>query len=159
MIVSTLNRMARGMDYPSMVGHPGSAIDLVGALEAPGTKTQWNSYGMAGGLGCADCQAGDNASQYWSNGSPIGTNWPSGLGSVISDITSGNFASLPGDIIQGLNPATLDLGSYLIVGGLAWLFLFKGKGFKGLSGGKRTASRKAKLTGQIAQDQALLKAS
>lgn len=157
MIVDTLNRMARGMDYPSMVGHPGSAIDLIGAVEAPGTKTQWNSYGMAG-MGCAGCQAGDNASQYWNNGVPIGTNWPSGLGSVLTDITSGNFASLPGDIITGLNPATLDIGSYLIVGGLAWLFLFKGKGFGSKSASRQT-SRKARLAGQVAQDQALLKAS
>lgn len=163
MIVSTMNRMARGMNYPSMVGQPGSSIDLIGALEAPGTKTQWNSYGMAGGLGCDNCggnQAGTNASLYWSNGLPIGANWPStglaGLGSVFSDITSGNFTALPGDFITGLNPATLDIGSYLIVGGLALILFSKHRKGKGGSSGSRAAGKKAKLTAEIAKDQALL---
>jgi hypothetical protein len=123
--------MARGMDYPSMVG-PGATESLVGTLEAPGTAFQAKSYGMAGGLG-----------------------------DVITDITTGAWANLPGDIITGLNPATFDIGSYLIVGGLAWLLLFKGKGFGG--GGSRAKSaqvrKKAGLTGQIAADQALLRAS
>lgn len=150
MIVQTINRMARGMDYPSMVGRPGSAESLVGELEAPGTSFQAKSYGMAS-LGCTGCQEGDNASGYWNN---------RGLGTVLDDLTTGNFSALPGDIINGLNPSTFDIGSYLIVGGLAWLLLFKGKGFslEGKSAARQT-SRKAKLTGAIAQDQALLRAS
>lgn len=128
MIVTTINRMARGMDYPSMVG-PGADESLVGTLEAPGTDFQAKSYGMAGGLG-----------------------------DVITDITTLNFAALPGDIITGLNPATLDIGSYLIVGGLAWLLFFGGK--KGGSRAKSAqARRKAGLKGQIAADQSLLGAS
>jgi hypothetical protein len=146
MIVQTINRMARGMDYPSMVGS-GSAESLVGELEAPGTSFQAKSYGMAS-LGCASCQEGDNQSGYWSN---------RGLGTVFEDLTTGNWSALPTDLINGLNPATFDIGSYLIVGGLAWLLLMKGRG---LGGGSRSASRqlsrKAKLTGAIAQDRTLL---
>lgn len=132
MLVSTVNRMARGMDYPSLVGK-GSAESLVGAVEAPGTAFQAKSYGMAGG----------------------------GLGDVITDITTGNFAQLPTDFINGLNPATLDIGSYAIVLGL--FFLMGGMSMFGGGGSSRSASRrtsrKARLTGQVAQDQALLKAS
>ena len=128
MIVSTINRMARGMDYPTLVG-PGATESIVGSLEAPGTNFQAKSYGMAGGLG-----------------------------DVITDITTGNFASLPTDFINGLNPATLDIGSYLIVGAI-FLMMGGGKIFKGGKSASRSASRKARLQGAIAQDQALLKAS
>jgi hypothetical protein len=120
--------MARGMDYPSLVGS-GSAESLVGAVEAPGTSFQAKSYGMNGGLG-----------------------------DVITDITTGNFAQLPSDFINGLNPATLDIGSYLIVGGI-FLLMGGSKLFKGGKGASRQASRRARLAGQVAQDQALLKAS
>jgi hypothetical protein len=124
MVVSTINRFARGMDYPSLVGPGEGGVNLVYDVAAPGSAAQNKSYGM------------------------------SGLGDVIADITTGNFASLPTDFINGLNPATFDIGSYAIVGLV--LFLVMG-GMKGGKSGSRRASRKAKLTGQIAQDQALLK--
>lgn len=78
-----------------------------------------------------------------------------GLGSVFGDLTSGNFSALPGDIVTGLNPSTFDIGAYVVVGLLAYLIL--PKLMKGGKGASRVASRKARLTGQIAQDQALLK--
>lgn len=101
------------------------SIALVTDVSAPGTAYQNASYGM------------------------------SGLGAVIDDITSGNFAQLPTDIINGLNPSTFDIGAYAVVGLLVF-FLLPGL-FKGRKGASRMASRKARLTGQIAQDQALLK--
>lgn len=126
MIVETMNRMARGLDYPSLVGHPGSGISISGDLEAPGTQTQNDSYGMAGGLGA-----------------------------VFDDVMSLNFAALPGDFVTGLNPATFDIGSYVLLGGL-FLVLGGGSLFGGGRRAARQRSRKAKLVGQIAQDKALL---
>ena len=104
------------------------SIALVTDVSAPGTAYQNASYGM------------------------------SGLGTVLDDITSGNFAQLPTDIINGLNPATFDIGAYAIVGLVAFLILpklFKG----GSKGASRQAYRKARLTGQVAMDQSLLKAN
>lgn len=46
MIVQTVNRMARGMDYPDLVGPDN--ISLVTAIAAPGTDYQNASYGMSG---------------------------------------------------------------------------------------------------------------
>jgi hypothetical protein len=130
MIVSTDNRMGRAMDWPSLAPN---SIALVTDVSAPGTSYQNASYGM-NGLGGR-----------------------SGLGAVFDDITSLNFAALPTDIINGLNPATFDIGAYIVVGFLAYLIL--PKLFKGSKGAGRIASRKARLTGQIAQDQALLKSN
>lgn len=117
-MVSTFNRMARGMDYPSMVG-PGATESLVGELEAPGTKYQANQDANGG---------------------------MTGLGDVIADITSGNWTQLPTDFVTGLNPATFDVGSYAIVAILG-VFLYnwdlqrkvdayaKGTGWKKVRGG------------------------
>lgn len=126
MVVSTVNRMARGMDYPQLVGKP-SIVTLVTDLEAPGTDYVNKSYGMAG----------------------LGT-----LGTVLDDITSGNWSALPTDIISGLTSG--DIGSYLIVGGLAYLLI---GGFGSSKKKSRRLSRKAALKGQIAQDQTLLSGS
>lgn len=104
------------------------SIALVTDVSAPGTAYQNASYGM------------------------------SGLGAVIDDITSGNFAQLPTDIVNGLNPATFDIGAYAVVGLIAYLILPKlMKG--GSRNASRQASRKARLTGQVAMDQALLKSN
>lgn len=48
MTVNTINRMGRGMDYPSLVGKDSGPLNLIGVLEAPGTAFQNKSYGMAG---------------------------------------------------------------------------------------------------------------
>ena len=131
MIIDTVNRFARGMDYNSLVGN--NSIALVTDVAAPGTDYQNASYGMNGTL------------RQWA-----------GLGTVLSDITSGNFTALPTDIIAGLS--TGDIGSYVIVGGLALLLISHlGKG-----GGKsksRSVGRRARLLGLVAMDQSLLKAS
>ena len=123
------------MDYNALVGN--NSIALVTDVAAPGTAYQNASYGLNGTL-----------------------RQRAGLGDVLSDITSGNFSALPTDIINGLNPSTLDIGSYLIVGGLA-LLLLKGIGIgKGSGRSKsRSTTRKAQLTGQVAMDQALLRSS
>lgn len=113
--------MARGMDYPF---DPNANVSLV-------TVGEWTK-----------ANEGD---------SEVSERKLNGLGDVISDITTGNFAALPGDIVTGLS--TGDVGSYLIVGGLAFLLL--GGGLLGKSG-SRERSRKARLTGQIAKDKALL---
>lgn len=126
MVVSTINRMARGMDYPSLVGAGQGGVTLVTDVSAPGSDYQNKSYGL------------------------------SGLGTVFSDITSGNFAALPGDFITGLNPSTLDVGSYLILGLVGYMFL---GGFGGSKSASRRTSRKARLVGQVAQDQSLLKSA
>lgn len=47
MIVQTVNRMARGMDYPSLVG-PDGLTTLVTDVATPGTAFQNASYGMSG---------------------------------------------------------------------------------------------------------------
>lgn len=126
MTINTVNRMARSMDYPSA----SEPVSLLTAIAAPGTAWQNSNYG--------DSEVGSVRKM-------------NGLGDVISDITTGNFAALPGDIVTGLS--TGDVGSYLIVGGLAFLLL--GGGLLGKSG-SRERSRKARLTGQIAKDKALL---
>lgn len=127
MYINTANVMARGMDYPSTV-YPAAAENLDCGVQAPSIPF-WNQ----------NC----NSTQ--------------GLGSVLSDITSGDFSALPGDFITGLNPSTFDIGSYLILG--LGLYLLMGKGLGSSKSASRKASRKARLTGAIAQDQALLKAS
>lgn len=122
MTVNTVNRFARGMDYPFSAD---ANVSLV-------TAADWTS---------ANIGDSEVASVRKANG----------LGDVISDITTGNFAALPGDIVSGLT--TGDIGSYIIVGGLAFLLL--GGGLLGKSG-SRERSRKARIKGQIAKDQALL---
>lgn len=47
MIVETINRMARGMDYPSLTG-PDDVVNLASNVAAPGTSWQNASYGMNG---------------------------------------------------------------------------------------------------------------
>lgn len=98
-----------------------------------------------------DCGVQAPSGSFWNQ------NCNTGLGSVISDITSLDFAALPGDFITGLNPSTFDIGSYLILG--LGIYLLMGKGLGRGKSASRKASRKARLTGAIAQDQALLKAS
>lgn len=46
MIVETINRMARGVDYPTLVGP--DSIALAADIGAPGTAWQSASYGMNG---------------------------------------------------------------------------------------------------------------
>lgn len=121
MIVGTVNRFARDMDYPSLAPKAGGPVSLT-------TVASWTK-----------ANEGDKE--------------VSGLGAVLDDITSGNFAALPGDIITGLT--TGDIGAYVIVGGLAFLLLGGGL-FGGSKSASRRKSRTAALKGAIARDQALL---
>lgn len=61
MLVSTVNRFARGMDYPSLVGP--DSINLATTIAAPGTDFTNSSYGMNGSLrkraGLGNFAAGD----------------------------------------------------------------------------------------------------
>lgn len=127
MIVQTINRMARGLDYPDLVGP--NSISIASDVAVPGTAWQNASYGLNG---------------------------LNGLGDVLTDITTGNWASLPTDFVTGLNPSTFDIGSYLLLGGALWLFMGKKKG-KTKGKGSASAKKKAELIGSIAQYQALLK--
>lgn len=54
--MDTTNRMARGVDYPSLVGK--DSIALVTDVAAPGTAFQNASYGMAGYNGTLRQRAG-----------------------------------------------------------------------------------------------------
>jgi hypothetical protein len=56
MLVDTTNRMARGMNFPSLVGP--NSIALVTDIAAPGTAFQNASYGMAGYPGTLRNRAG-----------------------------------------------------------------------------------------------------
>lgn len=105
MIVQTINRMARGMDYPSLVGSD-DIVNLAANVAAPGTAWQNASYGMNG---------------------------------------LGDFTVL-GDYFTSTN---YYLG-YVGLGLLAYALLTGGKS------ANRERSRKARIKGQIAKDQALL---
>lgn len=115
--------------FASAMNYPTQAknsIGLVTAVSTPGSTYQNASY--ASGVG--------------------------GLGTVMDDITAGNFAAIPGDIVAGLG--TGDLFSYAIVAGLALLVL--PLVFSGSSKAKsRQTSRRAALKGAIARESELLK--
>ncbi len=49
MIVTSMNRMARGMDYPKLVD-PSAILNTVGIVEAPGTDYS-NQFNDGAGLG------------------------------------------------------------------------------------------------------------
>lgn len=77
-----------------------------------------------------------------------------GLGTVIEDITAGNFSAIPGDIVSGLGSG--DVFSYVVVAGLALLVLPLVLGGSSKSKARQT-SRRAALKGAIARESELLK--
>lgn len=114
--------MARGMDYPF---DPNANVSLV-------TVGEWTK-----------ANEGD---------SEVSERKLNGLGDVISDITTGNFAALPGDIVTGLS--TGDVGSYIIVGVIAFFVL--PVLIPNSKSEARLKSKRARLIGQVAKDKALL---
>ena len=48
MIVTTINRMARGMDYPSLMNSDQGPVTLASDISSPSTDWQTASYGMSG---------------------------------------------------------------------------------------------------------------
>lgn len=127
MYLQTVNRLT--LSWPSFKNTNNDQLSLVYDVSAPGTAMQNKGYHMAGlsGLGTTGSQ-------------------------TLDDLLAGNFTAVPTDIINGFT--TFDFGSYLIVGAVALLVL---PGL--LKGGKsagRAVSRKAKLKGNIAREQALL---
>ena len=124
---SGINRFRSAFNYPKESG-PDFDFNLLSIVDAPSNAYQNRTYQSAA----------------------------NGLGSVFSDITSGNFSNLPSSVISGLGSG--DIGAYAVVGLIALTvvpLLFKG----GSKARSRAISRKAALKGAIARDQELLKAA
>lgn len=122
---SGINRFESGWKHPDLVS--GGSIALTNDVGAPSTDYQNAGYKSAEG----------------------------GLGTVFSDITSGNFGNIPSSIVSGLGSG--DIGSYVIVGAFGLLLvpmLLKG----GSKSKARATSRRASLKGAIARETELLKA-